>query len=134
MKVNSPIIQDYFHAPLDLDYEKLIEYFKLHFQIEFNFLDAKQYWGLEDFINYKLKETPVTNAVSLDFFMVNLSHILIYNVRRQNGEFSVWDLKAHYRGSKYVNAVLKLLPQKPDPILIVQIFKEITIKGKINTD
>jgi hypothetical protein len=27
-----------------------------------------------------------------------------------------------------------LLPKKPDPILIQQIFKEITIIGKINTD
>jgi hypothetical protein len=48
--------------------------------------------------------------------------------------YSVQDLKAHFRGSKYVNEVLKLLPEKPDPILIQQIFKEITIIGKINTD
>ncbi len=66
--------------------------------------------------------------------MVNLSHILINSVRPQNAEFSVQDLKAHFRGSIYVDEVLKLLPQKPDPILIQQIFKEITIIGGINTD
>ena len=120
-----------FSSDLDLDYEKLIDYYKLRFQIEFNFRDAKQYWGLEDFMN--IKETPVKNAVNLAFFMVNLSHILINNVRPQNAEFSVQDLKAYFRGSKYVDEVLKLLPQKPDPILIQQIFKEITIIGKINT-
>lgn len=120
-----------FSSDLDLDYEKLIDYYKLRFQIEFNFRDAKQYWGLEDFMN--IKETPVTNAVNLAFFMVNLSHILINNVRPQNAEFSVQDLKAYFRGSKYVDEVLKLLPQKPDPILIQQIFKKITIIGKINT-
>ena len=81
-----------------------------------------------------IKETPITNAVNLAFFMVNLSHILIYEVRPHNAEFSVQDLKAHFRGGKYVDEILKLLPQKPDPILIQQIFKEIAIIGKINTD
>jgi len=121
-----------FSSDLDLDYEKLIDYYKLRFQIEFNFRDAKQYWGLEDFMN--IKEIPLTNAVNLAFFMVNLSHILINQVRPQNAEFSVQDLKAHYRGIKYVDEVLKLFPEKPDPILIQQIFKEITTIGKINTD
>jgi len=105
-----------FSSDLDLDFEKLIDYYKLRFQIEFNFRDAKQYWGLEDFMN--IKETPITNAVNLAFFMVNLSHILIYEVRPHNAEFSVQDLKAHFRGGKYVDEILKLLPQKPDPILI----------------
>lgn len=121
-----------FSSDLGLDYEKLIDYYKLRFQIEFNFRDAKQYWGLEDFMN--IKETPVTNATNQAFFMVNLSHALIDDVRQLNPEFSVQDLKAHFIGSKYVDEVLKLLPQKPDPILIQQIFKEITILGKINTD
>jgi hypothetical protein len=121
-----------FSSDLDLDYKKLIDYYKLRFQIEFNFRDAKQFWGLEDFMN--IKEIPLTNAVNLAFFMVNLSHILINYVRPQNPEFSVIDLKAHFRGIKYVDEVLKLFPEKPDPILIQQIFKEITTIGKINAD
>ena len=121
-----------FSSDLDLDYEKLIDYYKLRFQIEFNFRDAKQYWGLEDFMN--IKETPINNAINLAFFMVNLSHILINKARPQNSEFSVQDLKAHFRGTKYVDEVLKLLEQKPDPILIQQIFKEIRIIGGINTN
>jgi hypothetical protein len=48
---------------------------KLRFQIEFNFRDAKQFWGLEDFMNRG--QTAVTNAVDLSFFMVNLSHHLL---------------------------------------------------------
>jgi len=121
-----------FSSDLDLEYEKLIDYYKLRFQIEFNFRDAKQYWGLEDFMN--IKETPVKNAINLAFFMVNLSNILINKVRPQNAEFSVQDLKAYFRGSKYVNEVLKLLPEKLDPILIQQIFKELGVLGGINTD
>ena len=37
-----------------------LDYYKLRFQIEFNFRDAKQFWGLEDFMN--LSQTAVTNA------------------------------------------------------------------------
>lgn len=121
-----------FSSDPDLDYEKLIDYYKLRFQIEFNFRDAKQYWGLEDFMN--IKEIPVKNAINLAFFMVNLSHILIKDIRPQNADFSVQDLKAYFRGSKYVNEVLKLLPEKPDSILSQQIFKELRILGGINTN
>ena len=80
-----------------------------------------------------IKETPIKNEVKLVFFMVNLSHIWINNVRPNDVDFSVQYLKAYFRGSKYVGEVSKLLQQKPDPILIQQIFKEITIIGKINT-
>ena len=47
--------------------------YTMRFKIEFNFRDAKQYWGLEDFMN--TKETAVTNAVNLAFFMVNFSSV-----------------------------------------------------------
>jgi hypothetical protein len=50
-----------FSTDLDLAYDKIIEFYSLRFQIEFNLRDAKQYWGLEDFMN--VKETAVTNAV-----------------------------------------------------------------------
>jgi len=37
-----------FSDDLTLASETLIDYYSLRFQIEFNFRDAKQYWGLED--------------------------------------------------------------------------------------
>ena len=119
-----------FSSDLDLDYAKLIDYYKLRFQIEFNFRDAKQYWGLEDFMN--VNEIPVNNAANLAFFMVNVSQALIADVRRYNPSFSVQDLKAYFRGSRYVRETLKLLPQKPDLILIQEIFYRITKIGSIN--
>ncbi len=42
-----------FSNDLKLAYDTLIDYYQLRFQIEFNFRDAKQYWGLEDFMNIK---------------------------------------------------------------------------------
>jgi putative transposase len=120
-----------FSSDLDLPYGKLIDYYSLRFQIEFNFRDAKQYWGLEDFMN--VKKTPVTNAVNLAFFMVNLSRALIDEVREHNPLFGVQDLKAYFRAGKYLYETLKLIPEKPDPILIQQMFTQITKIGSINT-
>jgi len=113
-----------FSSDLDLAYDKLIDYYKLRFQIEFNFRDAKQYWGLENFMN--VKETLEINVVNLAFFIVNVSQALIDNVRQDNPVFGIQDLKAYFRGGKYVNGTLKLLPQKPDRISIQQIFAKIT--------
>ena len=36
-----------FSSDLAPAYEALVNYYSLRFQIEFNFRDAKQYWGLE---------------------------------------------------------------------------------------
>ena len=119
-----------FSSDVKLAYDKLVDYYKLRFQIEFNFRDAKQYWGLEDFMN--VKEVPVNNAANLAFFMVNVSQALIHNVHKNDPNFGIQDLKAHFRGSKYVSEILKLLPQKPDRILIQQIFSRITKIGSIN--
>ncbi len=120
-----------FSNDLSLAYEKIIDYYRLRFQIEFNFRDAKQHWGLEDFMN--VKEVPVTNASNLAFFMVNLSQALMIAPRQQNPKFSVNDLKSRFRGLKYVAETLKLLPQMPDPILIQHINASIAQIGSINT-
>ena len=42
-----------FSSDLDLAYASLLDYDGLRFQIEFNFRDAKQSWGLEDFMTQK---------------------------------------------------------------------------------
>jgi len=120
-----------FSSDLTLAYDKLIDYYRLRFQIEFNFRDAKQFWGLEDFMN--VNQTPVYNAANLAMFMVNVSQALIHHFRPTCSTFSVNDLKAHFRGRKYVTETLKLLPQLPEPIFIDQIFANIAHIGRINT-
>jgi len=119
-----------FSTDLELSDEKIIDYYSLRFQIEFNFRDAKQYWGLDDFMN--VKEVAVTNAASLSFFMVNFSAILLRHFRQLNPEFSILDLKSHYRGCRYVAETIKLLPQKPDGILLAEIFEQITRLGMVH--
>lgn len=117
-------------SDLTLEPERLVEYYRLRFQIEFNFRDAKQYWGLEDFMN--VTETAVTTSVNLSLFMVTLSSVLLRDFRRQEPAFSVLDLKAYCRGYKYVCETIKLLEQKPDEILVSQIVSKVAGLGGIH--
>ena len=119
-----------FSSDLKLTHEQIIDYYSLRFQIEFNFRDAKQYWGLEDFMN--VKETAVTNAANLSLFMVNVAHLLLRDFRAQNSNVNVLDLKAHFRGHKYVTETLKWLPQKPEPILMARIINKVSRLGRIH--
>ena len=119
-----------FSTDLELAYDKIISFYRLRFQIEFNFRDSKQYWGLEDFMN--VKETAVTNAANLSFFMVNFSYALLLPFRQQQPDYSILDLKSHYRGCRYASETIKMLPQKPDPILLADIFLQIARLGAIH--
>ena len=119
-----------FSSDLDLAYAQIIDYYSLRFQIEFNFRDAKQYWGLEDFMT--ISETAVTNAANLSLFMVNLSHVLLQAFRQDSPDAGVLDLKTHFRGHKYVTETLKLLPEMPEPILLERIFATIARIGRIH--
>ena len=119
-----------FSSDLELSYEKIIDYYSLRFQIEFNFSDAKQFWGLEDFMN--TKEVPLTNALNLSLFMVNLSQVLLHDFRETNPASGVLDLKAYFRAAKYFEETIKMLPQKPEPILFDQIFGHVASFGCIH--
>ena len=121
-----------FSSDLTLAYEKLIDYYRLRFQIEFNFRDAKQFWGFEDFMN--VNQTPVTNAVGLAFLMVNLSHILLARYRTTFPDFSVLDLKALFRTRRYAQEALKLLPDFVDPLLIAQLLDAMPPLGAIHSE
>jgi len=109
-----------FSSDLELTYDKISDYYRLRFQLEFNFRDAKQYWGLEDWMN--IKEVPLTNALNLSLFMVNVSQVLLGEFRKTNAESSVLDLKAYCRAARYFEEMIKMLPKKPEPILFEQVF------------
>lgn len=119
-----------FSTDLDQAFDKIIQFYALRFQIEFNFRDANQYWGLEDFLN--IKEAAVTTAANLALFMVNFSQALLQPFRQTDPEYSILDLKAHYRGYRYAREVIKMLPQKPDAFLLADIFAQIAQLGAIH--
>ncbi len=76
--------------------------------------------------------TAVTNAANLAFFMVNFAERLLQDVRQQQPDWSVLDLKAHYRGSKYVEEIIKLLPERPEPIVLARIRATIVRLGRVH--
>jgi putative transposase len=119
-----------FSSDLDLSYDLVIDYYRLRFQIEFNFRDAKQHWGLEDFM--VVNETPVYNSANLALFMVNVSQALMRPMRVQWPELSVNDLKTWFRSRKYVVETLKLLPEMPEAIFIDQAIAQVAELGRIN--
>ena len=119
-----------FSSDLGLAYDKLMEYYSLRFQIEFTFRDAKQHWGLEDFMT--VTEIGVSNAANLSLFMVSLSAVLLAEARLTNAQCSVLDLKASYRGSKYVAETIKLLPEQLDEDLVARIVHKVTSLGRIH--
>ena len=77
------------------------------------------------------KEEAVTNAANLAFFMVNFSSVLLRRYQENNPEFSVLDLKSHYRCCRYASETINLLPQKPDDILLAEIFEHIDRLGMV---
>lgn len=119
-----------FSSDLALPYAKLIDYYSLRFQLEFNFRDAKQFWGLEDFM--QVKPTPLANAVNLSLFMVNLSHVLVQQMRHHDPDVSLLDLKAFFRGRKYAIDTLNLLPESPNSFISDQIVRIIATLGSIH--
>ena len=115
----------------DLTAKQIVDYYSLRFQIEFNFRDAKQHWGLEDFMN--TSQQTVTNAVNLAFVMVNLSQVMLIAYRKQNPEFSVRDLKAQFRARRYLSETIKMLPETPEQDLISRIWQRLSRFGGIRT-
>jgi hypothetical protein len=119
-----------FSSDLALAYAPLVDYYSLRFQIEFNFRDAKQYWGLEDFMN--VTPTAVTNAANLSLFMVNVAYRLRADFRQHGPDYSILDLKADCRGYKYVEETIQMLPEKPEPVLFEQILNKVACLGRIH--
>jgi hypothetical protein len=124
-----------FSSDLSLSALTLIDYYSLRFQIEFTFRDAKQSFGLEDFMG--IKEIAIQNAVGLSFFMVNLSRYLLDSLRTSYPGAGVNDLKSFYRARHYIAEVLKCVPEKAGDIsysdLMEQVCRHALIHPKQNS-
>ena len=79
-----------------------------------------------------VSQTGVRNAVSLSLFMVNVSQSLLRDFRQDRPHAGVLDLKAYFRGRKYALETIKLLPQKPQPILFAAILEQIGRLGSVH--
>jgi putative transposase len=104
--------------------------YSLRFPIEWNFRDAKQYWGLADFMHV----TPpgVTHAAHLALFMVNVAYRLRAGLHPSDPDYSVLDLKADCRGDTYLEETIKLLPEKPEPVVFAKMLNQVAGLGRIH--
>ncbi len=115
-----------FSTDMNLEYSRIQEYYSLRFQIEFNFRDAKQFWGLEDF--YVTEKQAVLNSANISLFMVNVSHAALPT---SNAE-SILDLRSHYHGLRYAKEVFKLLPKNVELIKNDIILAKVSAIGRIH--
>ena len=115
-----------FSTDLTLECEKIIEYYRLRFQIEFNFRDAKQHWGLEDFM--VTQQDKVNNSAQISMFMVNVSQALMGSQQEE----SIIDIKARFHGLRYVREVLKILQENGKDIKISPLLEEVSLLGRIH--
>ncbi|MGK0291477.1 MAG: putative transposase [bacterium] len=97
-----------FSNDLELSWEKMLLYYRLRFQIEFTYRDAKQFWGLEDFMN--IKQQQVQNAANFSMFMVNFSKKLTEENSNTTVP-SILDLKARFQASFYIDKIIKTNPE-----------------------
>ncbi len=86
-------INIWFTNDLTLDYSTILEYYSMRFQIEFDFRDAKQHFGMSDFKNYT--KPNLTNFVNMSFTMTLLSKVILEKSRNEtnNPKVSILDLK-----------------------------------------
>ena len=74
----------------------------------------------------------MNNAANLSMFMVNVSAKLREMFSAEHNDFGVLDIKARYRGQKSLQETLKMLPQKPEPIVIDELAEHLGSIGAIH--
>jgi putative transposase len=95
-----------FSTDLNADHKTIMDIYQVRYQIEFNFRDARQFFGLSNFKN--IKKQQVQNVIGYAFFMVTLSNILLFEIKHKypSAKLSIQDLKAYFRAEKYLNELL----------------------------
>lgn len=110
----------FFSTDLNLSPQDMIRYYALRFQIEFDFRNAKQHFGLNDFKNYK--PVQLQNFVSMSFFMTLYSKILLNEKRTtlQNPNISIHDIKTLYHAHFHYYNLLKYISDSPEKQFLLQ--------------
>ena len=119
-----------FSSDFALAYALRVDYYGLRCQREFTFRDAQQYWGREDCMH--VTPTGGTPAAHVSLCMVTVAYCLRADRPSRDADYSVLDLKADCRGAKYVEETIKMLPEKPAPILLATIRNQVAGLGRIH--
>lgn len=122
----------WFSTDLNLDFQTLLDYYSLRFQIEFDFRDAKQHFGLSDFKNYK--EENLTNFVNLSFTMCLIAKVQLAHYRKilNAPKLSIIDLKLIYKARFTAKNILKLMRKDTNTIFNEQFCEQFLPQDLIN--
>jgi putative transposase len=122
----------WFSTDPNLDFQTLLDYYSLRFQIEFDFRDAKQHFGLSDFKNYK--QENLTNFVNLSFTMCLLAKVQLAYYRKllYAPKLSIIDLKLIYKARFTAKNILKLVRKDHDTIFNEQFCEQFLPQDLIN--
>ena len=106
-----------FTNDLGLSASQVVSYYSLRFQIEFDFRDAKQFYGLSSFKNYK--QTQVTTAVNLSFTMSLLGKLIVEKYRSNLAcpSMGIADLKTVFNVESYARGFFKDNKEQADAFL-----------------
>jgi hypothetical protein len=102
-----------FSTDLDLAAKLVIEYYQLRWEIEIDFRDCKQYFGLSHFKNYKQQQ--VTNALNLPFTAKLWAQILQEQLAQNldNDAISILDVKAFCKAQFFLKKLKNMYPNDP---------------------
>lgn len=102
-----------FSTDLDLSAKLIIEYYQLRWEIEIDFRDCKQYFGLSQFKNYKQQQ--VTNALNLPFTAKLWAQILQEQLAQNldNENISILDVKAFCKAQFFLKKLKNMYPNDP---------------------
>jgi putative transposase len=119
-----------FSSDQEIPYDTRRDSYRLRFHSECNFRDANQYWGLEDCRH--VTPTGVTTAAHLALVLVTGAYRLRAGLHPDDPDYRVLDLKADGRGDKYLEETIKLLPEKPAPVLFAKMRNQVACLGRIH--
>ena len=76
--------------------------------------------------------TGGTHAANLSWFMVHGAYQLRTDGRQRAPGYSVLDLQADCRGYTYVEETIKMLPEKPEAVLLPKILNQVARLGRMH--
>lgn len=122
----------FFSNNLDLTAENMIEYYALRFQIEFDFRETKQHFGLHKMKNYK--QIQMNNMFNLAFLARLCAQILQkqWAEKLQNPKISISDIKTIYKAQWTLKQAIKADTKDLNPIFSPQFINDFVPKDIIN--
>ena len=119
LKTNKVFQTHFFSNDLQLSAENMIQYYGLRFQIEFDFRETKQLFGLHKLKNYH--QIQMTNMFNLAFLSLLTAKIWQHQwaIKLNNPKLSLIDLKTIFKAQWTLKTALKLDEKALSPIFIL---------------